>query len=107
MDKILIDELNKFTNNEYKFALKSALLQSNADFCVIEIFYKDGILLSIEKKKNCKSCVWRFFQKHSNMRLFLLKISSMKKELKTTLMRLCRETFRQFHMLFKKLRLKI
>ncbi|MBR2391510.1 MAG: ribonuclease H-like domain-containing protein [Clostridia bacterium] len=51
MDKILIDELNKFTNNEYKFALKSALLQSNADFCVIEIFYKDGILLSIEKKE--------------------------------------------------------
>ena len=50
MEKILIDELNKWTNNEYKFLLKSALLNSNADFCVIEIFYKDGIILTKEKK---------------------------------------------------------
>ena len=49
----LIEELNARTNNEYKFMLKSALLKQNADFCVIEIFYRDGIMLSNEKKQEC------------------------------------------------------
>ena len=48
--KNFIDALNEYTNNEYKFMLKSALLQSNADFCVIEIFYKDGLMMSKETK---------------------------------------------------------
>lgn len=51
MDNTLIEILNNSTNNEYNFSLKSAVLQSKADFCVIEIYYKDGILLSFEKKK--------------------------------------------------------
>ena len=52
---ILIDRLNEYTNNEYNFTLKSAVLNSGADFCVIEIYYKDGILLSSEKKTElCK-----------------------------------------------------
>ena len=46
----LIDELNDFTNNEYKFMLKSALLKQDADFCVIEILYKDGMIMSKQKK---------------------------------------------------------
>ncbi len=46
-----IEALNKYTNNEYKFMLKSALLQKDADFCVIEIFYKDGTILTKEKKE--------------------------------------------------------
>jgi len=46
----LIDELNSFTNNEYKFMLKSALLKQDADFCVIEILYKDGMIMSKQKK---------------------------------------------------------
>ena len=45
-----IEALNEYTNNEYKFMLKSALLQKDADFCVIEIFYKDGIMLSATDK---------------------------------------------------------
>lgn len=45
-----IEALNKFTNNEFKFMLKSALLQKDADFCVIEIFYKDGMILTKETK---------------------------------------------------------
>lgn len=49
--ELLIDELNRFTNNEYKFELKSAVLNSMADFCVIEIFYRDGILLESGKKQ--------------------------------------------------------
>lgn len=48
----LINSLNDYTNNEYKFMLKSALLKKDADFCVIEIFYKDGMLLSAEAKQN-------------------------------------------------------
>lgn len=46
----IIDELNKSTNNEYKFSLKSALLKRDADFCVIEIFYKDGTMITPQKK---------------------------------------------------------
>ncbi len=45
-----IEKLNEFTNNEYKFMLKSAVLDKNADFCVIEIFYKDGTILTLAKK---------------------------------------------------------
>lgn len=47
----VIDELNVYTNHEYKFLLKSALLKRDADFCVIEIFYKDGVLITPEKKE--------------------------------------------------------
>ena len=39
-----IEEINKFTNNKYEFMLKSALLDKAADFCVVEILYKDGII---------------------------------------------------------------
>ncbi len=45
-----IVSLNEKTNNEYKFSLKSAVLDSSADFCVIEILYKDGIMLEKDKK---------------------------------------------------------
>ena len=46
------EELNKFTNNKYEFMLKSALLDKDADFCVVEILYKDGILISQKEKKD-------------------------------------------------------
>ena len=46
-----IEEINKFTNNKYEFMLKSALLEKDADFCVVEILYKDGILLSPKERK--------------------------------------------------------
>ena len=45
-----IVSLNEKTNNEYKFSLKSAVLDSSADFCVIEILYKDGVILGKDKK---------------------------------------------------------
>lgn len=45
------EELNKFTNNKYEFMLKSALLDKDADFCVVEILYKDGIIFSQADKK--------------------------------------------------------
>ena len=46
----LIEELNNFSNNKYEFMLKSATLKKAADFCVIEIFYKDGTMLSVQEK---------------------------------------------------------
>ena len=47
-----IEEINNFTNNKYEFMLKSALLDKDADFCVVEILYKDGIIFSqIDKKE--------------------------------------------------------
>ena len=57
MEKVepLIEEINKITNNEYKFILKSATLDEAADFCVIEIFYKDGIILEKEIKEKVEN----------------------------------------------------
>ena len=46
----LIEELNNFSNGKYEFMLKSATLKKAADFCVIEIFYKDGTMLSVQEK---------------------------------------------------------
>lgn len=46
----LIEELNNFSNGKYEFMLKSATLKKAADFCVLEIFYKDGIMLSVQEK---------------------------------------------------------
>ena len=47
----LIEELNKYSNEKYEFELKSAFLKKSADFCMLEIFYKDGIMLSATEKK--------------------------------------------------------
>lgn len=51
----LIEQLNDYTKNEYKFMLKSALLQKDADFCVLEILYKDGTIISPDKKNEIVS----------------------------------------------------
>ena len=51
MEKI-IEELNKFTNNKYEFMLKSALLNKDADFCVVEFLYKDGVMISPKEKRD-------------------------------------------------------
>jgi DNA polymerase III epsilon subunit family exonuclease len=52
-----IEELNKQTNNEYKFMLKSAILDRSADFCVIEILYRDGIILTKELKQELEKII--------------------------------------------------
>ena len=53
----LIDELNTLTGGEYNFTLKSASLNRSADFCVIEIYYKDGTLISRELKAQLEAKV--------------------------------------------------
>ena len=45
------EELNKFTNNKYDFMLKSALFKQDADFCLVEILYKDGVMFTPSLKK--------------------------------------------------------
>lgn len=52
MDCKLIDLLNQETEQQYNFKLKSASLDSTADFCVIEIFYRDGIILSKQDRES-------------------------------------------------------
>ena len=44
------EELNRLTNNKYEFMLKSALFKEDADFCLVEILYKDGILFTPKLK---------------------------------------------------------
>ncbi len=55
MECEIIEKLNNATNNIYGFSLKSAILDKVADFCVFEIYYKDGIILTPEKKSEIKS----------------------------------------------------
>lgn len=57
------EELNKFSNNKYEFMLKSALLERSADFCVVEILYKDGILLSPKDRKEIEEYALSFLPK--------------------------------------------
>ena len=68
-----IEELNKHTNNEYKFMLKSALLDKNADFCVVEIFYKDGTILTKEKKDEILDFAINMFPKDYKYELKFIK----------------------------------
>lgn len=51
MDNLLIDAINKATENEFNFSLKSASFHEDADFCVIKILYSDGKILGAEKKR--------------------------------------------------------
>ena len=55
-----IEEINKFTNNKYEFMLKSALLDKAADFCVVEILYKDGIIFAQKDKKEIEEFALSF-----------------------------------------------
>ena len=68
-----IDELNKYTNNEYKFMLKSALLDNSADFCVVEIFYKDGTILNAEVKEKLNKFAIGIFPKEFKYELRFVK----------------------------------
>ena len=70
---IFIDELNKHTNNEYKFMLKSALLEKDADFCVIEIFYKDGTILTQALKEDLHKFATGIFPKEFKYELRFIK----------------------------------
>ena len=45
------EELNRLTNNKYDFMLKSALFKQDADFCLVEILYKDGVIFTPNLKK--------------------------------------------------------
>ena len=60
MKEPLIEELNKLTDNKYNFNLKSATLDEGADFCVIEIFYKDGELIDKATKEKLNSFIVNF-----------------------------------------------
>lgn len=50
-----IEEINKCSENKYEFMLGSALLNKSADFCVVEILYKDGIMLNFADKKKIEN----------------------------------------------------
>lgn len=48
-------KINEFTNNKFDFMLKSAILDKTADFCVVEILYKDGVMLLPAEKKQIEA----------------------------------------------------
>lgn len=62
-------EINDFTNNKFDFMLKSALLDKAADFCVVEILYKDGVMISQNEKKKLRSLHFRYCLKNMSMNL--------------------------------------
>lgn len=69
----LIDAINQFTNFEYKFMLKSATLDESADFCLIEIFYKDGILLDKQIKQDIENKIKEIAPKKYTYKIVFVK----------------------------------
>ncbi len=59
MEKFTL-KLNEFTNNKFDFMLKSAILNKTADFCVVEILYKDGVMLSPAEKSKIEDFAREF-----------------------------------------------
>ena len=57
------EELNRITENRFDFELKSALLDEAADFCVVEILYKDGSIISAKEKKEIEKFAMNFLPK--------------------------------------------
>ena len=43
----IIEILNRETDNKYSFKMKNATLKQGGSICVLEIYYKDGIILSM------------------------------------------------------------
>ena len=54
MSKELDEYLNDKTGGVFDFKLKSAKLSKTAGLCFVEMFYKDGMILSPEKRKECE-----------------------------------------------------
>lgn len=53
---IELDEyLNKKTDGKFDFKLKSAKLSKTAGLCFVEMFYKDGVILSQDKRAECEN----------------------------------------------------
>ena len=71
--EILIDTINDLTNNEYKFMLKSATLDESADFCLIEIFYRDGIILDKDIKQKVEDKVLELAPKEFLYKILFIK----------------------------------
>ena len=61
--EIIIEEINKYTENKFNFNLKSATLDEGADFCVVEIYYKDGTLLNQDLKSKLCAIMLEFLPK--------------------------------------------
>ena len=49
--KEIIDELNKITDNKYSFAFKDVSVSAQDNVCLLELYYKDGVILSIEERQ--------------------------------------------------------
>jgi len=69
----LIELLNEKTENKYKFMLKSALYQQSADFCTIEILYKDGIILNQELKSTLLNMIFEVLPKDTKYEITFIK----------------------------------
>ena len=74
MESQLIETLNEKTDNEYGFKLKSACLDDMADFCVIEILYRDGVLLNKEKVQNFENLMLEILPKKYKYEFKFIKI---------------------------------
>lgn len=69
----IIDLINQITNNDYKFLLKSATLDESADFCLIEIFYRDGIILDKEVKQKVEDKILEVAPKKYTYKIIFIK----------------------------------
>ena len=69
----LIELLNEKTENKYDFMLKSALFEQSADFCVIEILYKDGLILTKEIKDFLLDEIYKVLPKNIKYEITFIK----------------------------------
>ena len=56
----LEDRLNRLTDNKYGFSYRSAVLDSSTAVCSVELFYKDGTILSPQIKDLCHSVITEY-----------------------------------------------
>lgn len=65
--------LNEKTANEFDFKLRSASLEKDSGLCFVEFFYKDGTILSPEKRKIAESVVIDYLPKGFTYEIKFLK----------------------------------
>ncbi len=53
----IIEILNNETENKFGFKMKNATLKQGGNICVLEIYYKDGIILSIKDRLNLEKTI--------------------------------------------------
>jgi len=70
---MLEQQLNEQTGNKFGFKLKSALLNKATSLCFVDLFYKDGTILSQEDRINAETIIKTILPKNFNYEIKFIK----------------------------------